>query len=248
MFVVSIYSHGQTKITMEKEGGIYLVPCKVNGLPLKFIFDTGASDVSISLTEAVFMLKNSYLHKEDIGEEVWYGIANGDIAKGTIINIKEIEFAGLKLYNVKASIVHETKAPLLLGQSAIEKLGKIQLDGRELTILNQGKNSYNYNKTDLPIKISKTTYLKVSENSFLYSFSGDEQYDFVGSLNDDLAYVRKNGLYGYVNSKGQIVIPINYLQAYCFHNGVALVSDENGSFYIDKNGNKTNKDYAGKSF
>jgi predicted aspartyl protease len=56
----------QTKITMEKEGGVYTIPCKVNGLQLKFIFDTGASDVSLSLTEALFMFKNGYLSEKDI--------------------------------------------------------------------------------------------------------------------------------------------------------------------------------------
>jgi clan AA aspartic protease (TIGR02281 family) len=142
LFAVAL--NGQTKITMLKEGGVYSVPCKVNGLPLKFIFDTGASDVSISLTEALFMLKNGYLKKEDIGESVYYSIANGDVAKGTKLNIKEIEFAGLKLYNVEASIVHETSAPLLLGQSVISKLGKIQLEGNVLTILTKGQNTYNY--------------------------------------------------------------------------------------------------------
>lgn len=145
--LISTMSFSQTKISMSKEGDVYTVPCKVNGLPLKFIFDTGASDVSISLTEAMFMIKNGYLNKEDIGESVYYSIANGDVARGTKLNIKEIEFAGLKLYNVEASIVHETTAPLLLGQSVIGKLGKIQLDGSELTILNKGKNSYDYSNS-----------------------------------------------------------------------------------------------------
>ena len=224
-FVVSINSYGQTKIFMQKERGVYTVPCKVNGLPLRFIFDTGASDVSISLTEAVFMQKNGYLNKADIGEEVWYSIANGDVAKGTIINIKEIEFAGLKLYNVKASVVHEMSAPLLLGQSAIEKLGKIQINGSELTILNKNENSYNYSSTD---------------------------NDYVDSFSEGLAYIRKNGQYGYVNADGELVIPIKYTQALMFLNGVALVIEningKNLSYYIDKNGSKTNKDYAGKSY
>jgi aspartyl protease family protein len=39
---------------MQKDGGVYKVPCTVNGLKLEFIFDTGASVVSISLTEAIF--------------------------------------------------------------------------------------------------------------------------------------------------------------------------------------------------
>ncbi|MFZ4105339.1 hypothetical protein [Flavobacterium sp.] len=60
------------------------------------------------------------------------------------MNIKEIEFAGLKLNNVEASIVHETSSPLLLGQSVISRLGVIQLNGDELTILTEEKNDFNY--------------------------------------------------------------------------------------------------------
>jgi len=126
----------QTKIYMTKESGVYTVPCKINGLSMKFIFDTGASDVSISMTEAIFMLKNNYLSKDDLGGSTYYAIANGSVAKGTIINLKSIEFGNLKLNNVKASIVHNLDAPLLLGQSVIERLGKIQINGNELTIFN----------------------------------------------------------------------------------------------------------------
>lgn len=171
LFVV--FSSGlfaQTKIIMNKKGGVYTVPCKVNGLPLKFIFDTGASDVSISLTEAMFMLKNGYLKKEDIGENVYYGIANGDVAKGTKLNIKEIEFAGLKLYNVEASIVHETEAPLLLGQSVIGRLGKIQLDGNELIVLNKGNRSYDYSDTYSSNK-------KSTETPYVRSFTGTKSVE-----------------------------------------------------------------------
>lgn len=183
-FVLFVFSlNAQTKITMEKDGGVYTVPCKVNGLPLKFIFDTGASDVSISLTEALFMLKNGYLKKEDIGESVYYSIANGDVAKGTKLNIKEIEFAGLKLYNIEASIVHETSAPLLLGQSVISKLGKIQLEGNILTILTKGQNTYDYsNNNGLLASINE-------QNSNDYSFI---DYDKTMSSFVEAPYYSKN--------------------------------------------------------
>jgi tetratricopeptide (TPR) repeat protein len=100
----------------------------VNGLNLKFIFDTGASDVSISMTEATFMLKNDYLSENDILGKSKYQDANGNISEGVNIVLKEIEIGGLKLYNVKASVVTNIKAPLLLGQTAISKLGVVQLD------------------------------------------------------------------------------------------------------------------------
>lgn len=115
-------------------GGTYEIPCTVNGLKLNFIFDTGASDVTISLTEALFMFKNGYLNEEDIIGSEYYSIANGDIAEGTIIRIKEIKFGGITLYNVKASIIHHNDAPLLLGQSVISRLGKILIDPQNSTL------------------------------------------------------------------------------------------------------------------
>jgi hypothetical protein len=136
---------------MKKEGGVSIIPCKVNGLSLSFIFDTGASDVTISLTEAQFMFKNGYLTKDDIIGTSKYSDANGNISEGININLKEIEIQGLKLYNVKASIVKKLDAPLLLGQSAISKLGKIELDFQNniLTIRNnQNQNSKTNNSTE----------------------------------------------------------------------------------------------------
>jgi clan AA aspartic protease (TIGR02281 family) len=122
-------------IPMKKnKGGTFTIDCKVNGLKLNFIFDTGASNVSISLTEAYFMLKNGYLNKTDLGGTEYYSIANGDIQEGTVLNIRELEFGGQKLKNIKASVIKELGAPLLLGQSAISQLGKIMIDYKKSTL------------------------------------------------------------------------------------------------------------------
>jgi clan AA aspartic protease (TIGR02281 family) len=126
--VMATFAFCQTKITMEKKNGVYLVPCAVNGLKLKFIFDTGAGDVSISLSEAVFMIKNGYMKEEDLIGTEYYRIANGDVAEGTKIIIRKLEIANKTLYNVEASIVHTLSAPLLLGQSAIQRFGKFSID------------------------------------------------------------------------------------------------------------------------
>ena len=122
LLVITNYTFSQLVIQMKRQGGVSVVPCKVNGLNLSFIFDTGAADVSISLVEALFMLKNDYLKKEDIVGTANYSDAKGEISEGYIVNLREIEIAGLKLTNVKASIVKNMDAPLLLGQSAISKL------------------------------------------------------------------------------------------------------------------------------
>lgn len=138
-------SFGQTTIQMQKAGGVWVVPCKVNGLGLNFIFDTGASDVSISLTEAVFMIKNGYLLEEDIGDRQYFINASGNITEGTQIILRQIEFAGLRLQNVEATVVNNIDAPLLFGQSAISELGEIRADFTNgvLTIL-KGQSQDNF--------------------------------------------------------------------------------------------------------
>lgn len=127
---------GQVVIEMTPMGNVYSLPGKVNGLELNFIFDTGASDVSLSMAEAIFMLKNGYLTEDDFTGVSYSQIANGDIVENTTVMLREVEIGGIKLLNVTASISHTLGAPLLLGQSAIKKLGPIQLNGNKLIIEN----------------------------------------------------------------------------------------------------------------
>lgn len=117
-----------TEIPFTRESGICKVKCTINELPLSFYFDTGASSVTLSNVEAAFMLKNGYLTTSDIKGSTYFSDANGDISEGTVVILRKVEFAGLTLENVKASIVHNQKAPLLLGQSVLSRLGKIEID------------------------------------------------------------------------------------------------------------------------
>jgi len=139
IFQITLLGISQTKIEMKKENGIYTVPCTVNGLKLRFIFDTGASDISISLTEAVFMLKNGYLSENDFIGNNYYQLANGQIQEGTEILIRSIDIGGHQLFNVSASIIHSLDAPLLLGQSALSRLGEFSFDySKNMFIIREG--------------------------------------------------------------------------------------------------------------
>lgn len=122
------YEEVTCEVPYTKKGGITQVKCEVNGLPLHFIFDTGASTISISSIEALFMLKNEYLSEKDIVGSSYYSDANGEISEGTVINLKEVKIGDAIIHNVRASVVHNQKAPLLLGQSAFQKFGKMEID------------------------------------------------------------------------------------------------------------------------
>ena len=117
-----------SEIPFVKENGVCKVHCKINGLPLHFVFDTGAADVTMSLVEANFMMKNGYLSANDVVGSQRYMDANGDITVGTVINIKEVSFGDCVLNNVRASVVKNQRAPLLLGQSVLGRIGKIEID------------------------------------------------------------------------------------------------------------------------
>lgn len=116
------------EIPFTKANGVTKVDCTINNLPLNFIFDTGASDVTISQVEANFMFKNGYLSNKDVIGKQRYQTADGSISVGTTIILKEIQFAGVTLNDVRASVVKSQNAPLLLGQTVLQRLGKIEID------------------------------------------------------------------------------------------------------------------------
>jgi aspartyl protease family protein len=121
-------------IVMKKKNGVYYIPVEVNGYSMEFVFDTGASSVSISLTEAMLLYKNGKLSKSDILGSQYFSDANGDISEGTKINIRIIKIGNKILQNVEATVVHNLEAPLLLGQSALNKFGKFYVNTANNTI------------------------------------------------------------------------------------------------------------------
>ena len=67
-------------------------------------------------------------------KSVRYQIASGEIKEGTEIILREIEVDGYIIKDVSATIVFEQNAPLLLGLSALNKLGKVELQNGILKI------------------------------------------------------------------------------------------------------------------
>lgn len=133
-----------TVIQMEPYGGVYRIPCIVNGAKMKFIFDTGASNVCISMTMAEYLYDNGYLEDNDIKGVGSSSVADGRIVDHIKILLRDIKIENLHIYNVEAIVVDGQNAPLLMGQSAIQKLGKIELNGSTLIIKNGNDNNEDY--------------------------------------------------------------------------------------------------------
>ena len=190
-FLLAMPSYSQVVVQMQKEkGGTYIIAGKVNGLDLNFIFDTGASDVCISSAEAIYMLKNGYLQETDIIGSSFSQIANGDIIENTRIILREIEVGGVVIHNVSASVVHNLNAPLLFGQSAIQKLGPIQLDDNLLIIKNgisgaKGLNLDIFKQLFFLLENEKfTEALSLAKKTLIHSKSQGQRYVLYSAIID----------------------------------------------------------------
>ena len=169
---LSVNSIAQKVIQMEDAGGVYRISCSVNGAKMKMIFDTGASKVSLSESMANFLYDNDYISKEDILGTSKSQTADGSIHDNVVINIKDIEISGLHLKNVQAVVISGQNAPLLLGQTAIQKLGRISLNGNKL-LIHDYKGDYTDEELDEILEKALDDY---NNNNYHASLDGLKTY------------------------------------------------------------------------
>lgn len=123
-----IPTESDNTLQMEIEDGVRYVWIQINGIRLRFIFDTGASSICISPAEATVLYRQGTLRKEDILDVEYFQDATGRISEGTKINLREVKIGNMILEDVKATVVDNVNAPLLLGQTVLERFGKIEID------------------------------------------------------------------------------------------------------------------------
>ena len=104
------------------------IPVMINGVEMYFIFDTGAGLISISQSVADDLYNKGKLRDSDFIGKGQFSDANGDITEGTIINLSSVTIGNRELNDVQACVIQGQNAPLLFGQSALQKFGKVSID------------------------------------------------------------------------------------------------------------------------
>ena len=79
-------------------------------------------------------MKNGYLSERDACGDTKFSDAVGNVSEGTVFNLRKVQFGDVELDNVKASVVRNQKAPLLLGQTVLSRIGKIEIDNQQKVI------------------------------------------------------------------------------------------------------------------
>ncbi|WP_051633040.1 retroviral-like aspartic protease family protein [Thermonema rossianum] len=122
-------------LPIEEEHGVQYIWVTVNGLKLRFVFDTGASNLCISAAEALVLQRQGTLRKEDFLEKRQFQDATGRISEAHVVRLRQVSIGNRTLHDVEALVIENLDAPLLLGQSALQRFGKIEIDNRRKVIL-----------------------------------------------------------------------------------------------------------------
>ena len=76
----NISQENRNVLKMELQNGVRFVWIEINGIRLRFIFDTGASSICISPAEATVLYRQGTLQKQDIKDVEYFQDATGKIS------------------------------------------------------------------------------------------------------------------------------------------------------------------------
>jgi len=110
-----------------------------------FIFDTGASGVSINNSLFNTMLNAKAITKKEIIDTTTVIIADGSHVSAKVIILKSITLGGFEMNNILAFVMPDANAPLLIGQNIFNKFGKITLDYNKKEIVLEENRSITQN-------------------------------------------------------------------------------------------------------
>ena len=123
--LVQVGHDGQVEVVLERNAqGHYVAGGQINGLPVTFLVDTGATDVAIPEALA------DRLRLDRVGGGISQ-TANGPVAVWQTV-LGRVRLGDIELRDVRASIVPSMAArdPVLLGMSFLRRLEFAQRDGQ----------------------------------------------------------------------------------------------------------------------
>jgi aspartyl protease family protein len=110
----------QIAIAISNDGHFY-ADIKINQKPVRFMVDTGASDIALNLSDA----KRVGIDVNNLSSFKQYQTANGSIVSG-LAEVDEVELAGVTFNDVTVSVNESNMGISLLGMSFLKRFKKYE--------------------------------------------------------------------------------------------------------------------------
>jgi tetratricopeptide (TPR) repeat protein len=124
-------------IPMVQDGGTFRVPVTINGqLTLKFVVDSGASDVSIPADVVMTLVRTETIADGDFLGKQAYTLADGSTVPSQRFVIRSLKVGDRLLENVTGSIA-PVAGSLLLGQSFLSRFKSWSIDNQRQALILQ---------------------------------------------------------------------------------------------------------------
>jgi predicted aspartyl protease len=126
---------GQILVPLKREGGTFTVPVLINkAIPLNFVVDSGADDVSVPSDVVLTLIRTGTLQDSDFIGTQTYKLADGSTAPSRTFRIRSLTVNNVEIGNVKASVA-PAAGELLLGQSFLSRFKSWSIDNAKQALV-----------------------------------------------------------------------------------------------------------------
>ncbi len=124
------------EVVLRKQNGVLLVPVLINDkIPLDFVLDSGAADVSIPADVVLTLIRTGTLTEADFMGTNSYVLADGSKVPSQAFRIRSLKVGDQTLKNVVGSVA-SVNGSLLLGQSFLTRFKSWSIDNvRQVLVL-----------------------------------------------------------------------------------------------------------------
>jgi aspartyl protease family protein len=115
-------------VYIANKDGDFVLNLDVNGIPTKFLLDTGATTVALSLTDALA----AGLNKTELVFETPAATANG-VARAAPVKLREIRLGGFLVHDLPAAVIEGLDVSLL-GMGLLRRFQSFEMRSGKVTI------------------------------------------------------------------------------------------------------------------
>lgn len=127
--VIAVASAPREIVLTRSQNGHFFADLDVNGQTIHFLVDTGTSSIALSAADA---RKLGFSWTEQELKPVGRGVSGP--VNGKFVTLHRMQLGGKEAWDMEAAIIPTGLEVSLLGQTFLEKIGSVRIDGDQMVL------------------------------------------------------------------------------------------------------------------